>query len=97
MAAHGIRVSAGATPKGAERPKEAVDLLRGAVEDAEGEDGWADVGNVGNILYANTPDFDPRRYGKRQLVALLESMREDFEVVRPEAGQRGPSRVRLRN
>ncbi|MEA3137810.1 MAG: hypothetical protein QOC71_2091 [Thermoplasmata archaeon] len=78
-------------------PKEAVELLRGAVEDAEGEDGWADVGGVGNILYANNPDFDPRQYGKRQLVALLESLRSDFEVHRPPEGQRGGSRVRLRN
>lgn len=78
-------------------PKEAVELLRSAVEDAEGEDGWADVGGVGNILYANNPDFDPRQYGKRQLVALLESLRSDFEVHRPPEGQRGGSRVRLRN
>lgn len=78
-------------------PREAVELLRGAVEDAEGEDGWADVGSVGNILYANNPDFDPRAYGKRQLVALLESLRTEFEVHRPPEGQRGASRVRLRN
>src|SRR5688572_30707809 len=78
-------------------PREAIELLRGAVEDAEGEDGWADVGGVGNILYANNPDFDPRQYGKRQLVALLESQRSDFEVKRPPEGQRGQSRVRLRN
>jgi hypothetical protein len=78
-------------------PREAVELLRGAVEDAEGEDGWADVGGVGNILYANNPDFDPRQYGKRQLVALLESLGSDFEVHRPPEGQRGGSRVRLRN
>jgi len=77
-------------------PREAVELLRTAVEDAEGEDGWADVGGVGNILYANNPDFDPRQYGKRQLVALLESLRSDFEVRRPPEGQRGQSRVRLR-
>jgi hypothetical protein len=78
-------------------PREAIDLLRGAVEDAEGEDGWADVGGVGNILYANNPEFDPRTYGKRQLVALLESLGSDFEVHRPPEGQRGGSRVRLRN
>ena len=77
-------------------PKEAVELLRGAVEDAEGEDGWADVGAVGNILYANNPDFDPRQYGKRQLVALLDSLRGEFEVKRPPEGQRGQTRVRLR-
>jgi hypothetical protein len=78
-------------------PQEAVELLRSAVEDAEDEEGWADVGAVGNILYANNPDFDPRSYGKRQLVALLDSLRSEFEVRRPPEGQRGGSRVRLRN
>ncbi|HUR26016.1 MAG TPA: NYN domain-containing protein [Candidatus Thermoplasmatota archaeon] len=78
-------------------PREEIELLRSAVEDAEGEDGWADVGGVGNILYANNPEFDPRNYGKRQLVALLESLGSDFEVHRPPEGQRGGSRVRLRN
>ena len=99
----GGRRSGGGRPGGGERnggakapPREAVELLRSAVEDAEGEDGWADVGAVGNILYANNPDFDPRQYGKRQLVALLDSMRGDFEVKRPADGQRGASRVRLR-
>lgn len=102
--AAGGRRPAGRPSSGGERngggrapPKEAVDLLRSAVEDAEGEDGWADVGAVGNILYANNPDFDPRQYGKRQLVALLDSLRGDFEVKRPSEGQRGQSRVRLRN
>ena len=91
-AAGGERNGGGKAP-----PREAIDLLRSAVEDAEGEDGWADVGAVGNILYANTPDFDPRQYGKRQLVALLDSLRGEFEVKRPTEGQRGQSRVRLRN
>jgi uncharacterized membrane protein YgcG/Fe-S-cluster formation regulator IscX/YfhJ len=77
-------------------PREAVDLLRTAVEDAEAEDGWADMGAVGNILYANNPDFDPRTYGKRQLVTLLESLR-DFDVKRPPEGQPGAIRVRLRD
>lgn len=78
-------------------PKEAVELLRTAVEDAEAEDGWADMGAVGNILYANNPDFDPRNYGKRQLVMLLEALPRDFEVKRPPEGQPGAIRVKLRD
>lgn len=78
-------------------PREAVELLRAAVEDAEAEDGWADMGAVGNILYANNPDFDPRNYGKRQLVTLLEALGNEFDVRRPPEGQPGPIRVRLRD
>jgi hypothetical protein len=78
-------------------PRQAVELLRAAVEDAEGEDGWADMGAVGNILYASSPDFDPRNYGKRQLVTLLEALSRDFDVNRPPEGQPGAIRVRLRD
>jgi Fe-S-cluster formation regulator IscX/YfhJ len=88
--------SGGSGGGGRAPPREAVDLLRTAVEDAEAEDGWADMGAVGNILYANNPDFDPRNYGKRQLVTLLESLR-DFDVKRPPEGQPGAIRVRLRD
>jgi hypothetical protein len=77
-------------------PRKVIDLLRDAVEDAQGEDGWADVGGVGNILYANNPDFDPRNYGKRQLATLLESLRSDFTVKRPPEGQPGAVLVRLK-
>lgn len=75
-------------------PPETLDLLREAVLDAEGADGWAELGTVGNVLYATAPDFDPRTYGHQQLGGLLESLRDEFEVMRPKEG--GPVRVRAR-
>lgn len=77
-------------------PREVIDLLRNAIEDLQGEDGWTDVGGVGNVLYANNPDFDPRTYGKRQLAALLESL-PDFIVKRPPEKQPGAVLVRLKD
>jgi hypothetical protein len=75
--------------------REVVDLLEEAVLDGEGTDGWAELGTVGNVLYATAPDFDPRTYGHQQLGGLLESLKDIFEVRRPQDGP-GPVKVRLR-
>lgn len=75
-------------------PPEAIELLREAVLDAEGADGWAELGTVGNVLYATAPDFDPRPYGFQQLGGLLGSLSKEFEVQRPDGP--GPVRVRVR-
>lgn len=85
----------GRRPQGKSVPKDVVELLEEAVLDAEGADGWAELGTVGNVLYATAPDFDPRPYGHQQLGGLLESMKQEFEVRRPGEGP-GPVKVRLR-
>ncbi|MFO1217615.1 MAG: NYN domain-containing protein [Burkholderiaceae bacterium] len=47
-----------------------VTLLRNAVTAAEGEDGWARVGAVGQQI-SNQASFDPRNYGYATLSKLL--------------------------
>lgn len=49
-----------------------VALLRGAVDRAADEDGWARVGTVGNHI-SNQSSFDPRNYGYAKLSKLLEA------------------------
>ena len=49
-----------------------VSLLRGAVDRAADEDGWARVGTVGNHI-SNQSSFDPRNYGYAKLSKLLEA------------------------
>ena len=49
-----------------------VALLRGAVDRAADEDGWARVGTVGNHI-SNQSSFDPRNYGYAKLSRLLEA------------------------
>ncbi len=49
-----------------------VKLLRGAVEGAADDSGWARVGTVGNHI-ANQSSFDPRNYGYAKLSKLLEA------------------------
>jgi uncharacterized protein (TIGR00288 family) len=57
-----------------------VAMLRGAVDAANGDDGWAHLGQVGNQI-GNQASFDPRNYGYRKLSDLIEAT-ELFEVKR---------------
>ena len=49
-----------------------VRMLRSAVEAASGDDGWAQLGQVGSQI-SNQASFDPRNYGYRKLSDLVEA------------------------
>jgi len=57
-----------------------VALLRNAVESAAGEDGWSQLGAVGQQI-GNQASFDPRNYGYRKLIDLIEAT-QLFELER---------------
>ena len=57
-----------------------VTLLRNAVESAAGEDGWSPLGSVGQQI-GNQASFDPRNYGYRKLLDLIEAT-QLFELDR---------------
>jgi len=48
-----------------------VNLLRNAVDAASDEDGWAALGNVGQIITKQRPEFDSRNYGYSKLSELI--------------------------
>jgi uncharacterized LabA/DUF88 family protein len=51
-----------------------VSLFRSAIDAASGENGWAALGQVGNIILKQKPDFDPRTYGYSKLSDLVEAI-----------------------
>ena len=57
-----------------------VSLLRNAVETAAGEDGWSMLSAVGQQI-GNQASFDPRNYGYRKLLDLIEAT-QLFELDR---------------
>ena len=57
-----------------------VSLLRNAVEAATGEDGWSPLGPVAQQI-GNQASFDPRNYGYRKLIDLIEAT-QLFELDR---------------
>ncbi|NUZ06712.1 NYN domain-containing protein [Piscinibacter koreensis] len=62
------------------RDAKLVSLLRNAVEAAAGEDGWSSLGAVGQQI-GNQASFDPRNYGYRKLLDLIEAS-QLFELDR---------------
>ena len=61
-------------------PDEIIQLIADSVADMAGDDGFADLSNLGNLLIKKQPDFDPRSYGFRKLSNMLRSITR-FEVA----------------
>jgi uncharacterized LabA/DUF88 family protein len=51
-----------------------VSLFRSAINAASDENGRASLGQVGNIILKQRPDFDPRNYGYAKLSGLVEAI-----------------------
>ncbi len=55
-------------------------MVVNAVSAAAGEDGWAFLANVGDLLRKLDPAFDPRTFGHKQLSALVRSKPHIFRL-----------------
>ncbi|HEV8390669.1 MAG TPA: NYN domain-containing protein [Dongiaceae bacterium] len=73
-------------------PSAAVPILKKAISQMDGEDGWVGLGSLGNRLANLAPDFDPRSYGVAKLSDLVRKSGA-FEIEQTE-GRR--LRVRLK-
>ena len=60
-------------------PKKIVKLLSDSISDIGDEDGWAFLGELGNLIIKKQPDFDPRNFGFRSLTPLVKSV-DSFEI-----------------
>ena len=69
------------TPAPAQKkvPKEVVHLIADAMDMIADEDGYVFMGELGNLLIRQQPDFDPRNYGFSKLTQLIKSI-DRFEV-----------------
>jgi hypothetical protein len=70
-------------------------LFRTAFDMAVQDDGWANLGAIGQFLRQLDPSFDPRTYGHKQLSALVKARDEWFEIKSAEPNSNGVY-VRLR-
>ncbi len=59
--------------------KEIVEALTDIINDVSGDDGWAYLGDVFNILNKRYPDFDSRLYGFKKPSMFIRSLTE-FET-----------------
>lgn len=52
-----------------------VNMLRNAVDASADESGWAYLGNVGQNIANQAPEFDPRNYGFKKLGELIKAVK----------------------
>ncbi len=64
-------------------PDEVEQLIADSIADIAGDDGYADLSDLGNLLIKKQPDFDPRNYGFGKLSNMLRSLPRFDVVVRP--------------
>ena len=60
-------------------PTKAIPLIRRAMEKIEQDGEWYSLGQLGQYIQADNPDFDCRSYGKAKLSELLLGLKK-FEV-----------------
>jgi uncharacterized LabA/DUF88 family protein len=53
------------------RDNRLVMLIRNAIDANSDEDGWAELGLIGQNIVKQAPDFDPRNYGYKKLGELV--------------------------
>jgi uncharacterized LabA/DUF88 family protein/Fe-S-cluster formation regulator IscX/YfhJ len=56
-----------------------IKLFADSIIDLEDENGWAFLGDLGNLMLKKKPDFDPRNYGFPKLLPLIKSLNK-FEI-----------------
>jgi len=71
--------AATAKPAAKTAPIEAVPLILKAMDKIEQEDEWYTLGQLGQYIVRDSPDFDTRTYGKRKLSDLIKELKR-FET-----------------
>ena len=70
--------------------------LQKIISEISDEDGWAYMGDLGNMLSKRYPDFDTRNYGFRKLTSLVSSIKK-FEVMSQKTSNPRVTRKYVRN
>ena len=61
-----------------------IKLIASTISDLADDDGWAFLGDVGNLLQKKQPNFDSRNYGFQKLTPLIKSIKK-FEIEQRES------------
>ncbi|MDR3295918.1 MAG: NYN domain-containing protein [Clostridiales Family XIII bacterium] len=73
-----------------------IRTIRTIVSEISDEDGWAFLGELGNVLNRRLPDFDTRNYGAMKLTPLIESL-DSFDVESRKTGSSHVTHKFIRN
>lgn len=72
-----------------------IKLITDSVNDLADENGWAFLGELGNLLIKKQPNFDPRNYGFNKMHQLIKSI-DKFEVDQRDTGNKNIKLVYVR-
>lgn len=75
---------------------ETVDLIESTIDHLGDEEGWAFLGDVGNLINKKRPEFDPRNFGFSKLTPMLKSMTDILEIDVRDSDKRGIKHVYVR-
>jgi Fe-S-cluster formation regulator IscX/YfhJ len=92
------------TKKAKSAPKASVDklsretlkVIAHTINDLADENGWAFLGDVGNLILKKQPNFDPRNFGFQKLTPLIKSLPQ-FEIDKRETDKAGIKLVYIKN
>ena len=73
-----------------------IELIEGTLDAIGDEDGWAFLGDVGNLIVKKKPEFDPRNYGFSKLTPMLKSLTDILEIDERESDKKGIKHVFVR-
>ena len=73
-----------------------IDLIEDAKDAISDDDGWAFLGDVGNLIVKNKPEFDPRSYGFSKLTPMLKSLTDILEIDERDSDKKGIKHVYVR-
>jgi uncharacterized LabA/DUF88 family protein len=73
-----------------------IRMIANSINDVADEEGWAFLGDLGNIILKKQPDFDSRNYGFKKLLLLIKRIGL-FEIDERETGKGNIRHVFVRN
>jgi uncharacterized LabA/DUF88 family protein len=74
---------------------EIIKLFSDSITDLADDNGWAFLGELGNLMLKKKPDFDPRNYGYFKMLPLIKSMNR-FEIDERDSGKGNIKHIYIR-
>ncbi len=75
---------------------ETIKLFSDSITDLADENGWAFLGDLGNLMLKKKPDFDPRNFGYSKMLPLIKSINK-FEIDERDTGKTNIKHIYIRN
>ena len=76
--------------------RDVTELIATSINDLADENGWAFLGEVGNLILKKQPDFDPRIYGYPKLTPMIKALGK-FDIDIRETGQYHVKHIYIKN